>query len=434
MLNQDESKLARPKIFYGWWIIAVSMVVLFITIGLGYNSFGIFFKTLITEFGWSRATLSGAMSIFLLAWGFVCPVVGRLTDRHGPRRLIIWGTIALGISFYLLSLTNTLWHLYLIYALAGAAAAACSEIPVSAVVSNWFKKKRGIAMGITNVGMSLGGLALAPAVSLLILNLGWRETFLIMGPFTLVVILPLVAPIMRTRPQEMGLLPDGERGLGEAIVSNVPGNNPNQNNKVSIRTKELWLIGVIFSLASYGIIGITIHQVPFLIDMGLTLTAAAVMLGLTTGIGILSKLSFGYFADRLSPKWMMIICIALQAGGVFILMQSNSLGMVWVFVIVFGLGSGATGTLRPLVIGEFFGINSFGKNFGFTELIRRLGAAAGPFVAGYIFDISGSYYYAFITIIVAYLVGMVILFMVHPVTSTPTSAAPVQVYDQHDKS
>lgn len=89
MLNHDENKLKRPKIFYGWWIVAVSMVVLFITIGLGYNSFGIFFKTLITEFGWSRATLSGAMSIFLLAWGFVCPVVGRLTDRYGPRRLII---------------------------------------------------------------------------------------------------------------------------------------------------------------------------------------------------------------------------------------------------------------------------------------------------------------------------------------------------------
>ena len=426
MMRYEKHLIAKPKLFYGWWIVAVSLVVLFITLGLAYYSFGVLFNPLIAEFGWSRATLSGAVSIFSLAWGLACPVVGRLTDRYGPRRLIILGAIALGTSFCLLSLTNALWHLYLLYACAGAASATCSEIPVSTAVSNWFKKKRGIAMGITTTGMGFEGLFLAPSISHLILSFGWQVTFFVMGLLTWAVIIPLVALLMRNRPKEIGLLPNGERSRdgarsSESLLqqnSDATDKNSDLNNRptaIPIRTKELWLTGFAFSLVSFGIIGIIIHEVPFIIDMGIHLTTAATVLGLTAGIGILGKLSFGYFADRLSPKWVMLTCIGLQAGGVVILMQSRGLGMVWAFVIVFAFAMGGTNTLRPLVIAEFFGIDSFGRTFGLTELIRRLGAAAGPFVVGYIFDITGGYHYAFITIIVAYLAGMAALFMVHPI-------------------
>ena len=422
-MREGNGSYNERKLFYGWWIVAISLVILLITLGLGYWCFGVFFKPLITEFGLSRGTLSGAMSIFLLAWGLASPAVGRLTDHYGPQRLIILGAIALGTSFCLLSLITAAWQLYLFYACAGVASATCSEIPVSAAVSNWFKKKRGIAMGITTMGIAFGGLLLAPSVSFLILSFGWRTSFLVMGLLTWGIILPL-AVRMKTRPQEIGLLPDGEideAGASKALVqqsSAAPSKNSKPHNRpiaTTIRTKEVWLTGFAFSLVSFGIIGIVIHEVPFLIDMGISSATAATALGLTAGIGILGKLSFGYFADRLSPKWAMLLCIALQAGGVVILMQSRSIGMVWAFLIVFAIGSGATNPLRPLVIGEFFDVDSFGRFFGLTELIRRLGAAAGPFVAGYIFDTTGSYHYAFIIIIAFYLASMAILFMIHPV-------------------
>ena len=417
--------ISKPKLFYGWRIVAVSLAVLFVTLGLGYYSFGVLFGPLIAQFGWSRAALSGAMSIFMLAWGLACPLVGRLTDRYGPRRLIISGATVLGACFCLLSLTNNLLHLYVLYGCAGIASAACSEIPTSAVVSNWFRKKRGIAMGITTTGIDFGGLLLAPSATLLILSYGWQTTFLIMGLLTWAVVIPSVALVMRNEPQEIGLLPDGETRVDVAEGSNLfpqqsgDGTNTNsdlRNRPTAVPTsaKELWLTGFAFGLFSFGIIGIITHEVPFIVDMGIPSTTAATALGLTGGIGVVGKLSFGYFADRFSSKWAMLACSALQLAGVLILMRSTSLGMVWVFVIVFGFARGTTNTLRPLFIGEFFGMGYFGRTFGLTELVRRFGAAAGPLALGYIFDATGSYYYGFIIIIAAYLVGMVALLMIRP--------------------
>ena len=173
---------------------------------------------------------------------------------------------------------------------------------------------------------------------------------------------------------------------------------------------------ILFFLALvFGIIGIITHEVPFILDMGITLNTAATVLGLTAGIGALGKLSFGYFADRLSSKWLLLCCIALQVVGVFILMHSKSLRMVWAFVIIFAFAMGGTNTLRPLMIVEFFGLSSFGRTFGKIEIIRRFGAAAGPFAAGYIFDITTSYHYVFLAIIASYLAGLIILLTIRRV-------------------
>jgi sugar phosphate permease len=417
--------ISKPKLFYGWRIVAVSLAVLFVTLGLGYYSFGVLFGPLIAQFGWSRAALSGAMSIFMLAWGLACPLVGRLTDRYGPRRLIISGATVLGACFCLLSLTDNLWQLYVLYGCAGIASAACSEIPTSVVVSNWFRKKRGIAMGITTTGIDFGGLLLAPSATLLILSYGWQTTFFIMGLLTWAVVIPSVALVMRTKPQDVGLLPDGEIRVDVPKANDLflqqngdaSGKNSNLRNKLTAvpsTTRELWLTGFAFGLFSFGIIGVITHEVPFIVDMGVPSTTAATALGLTGGIGVVGKLCFGYFADRISTKWVMLACSALQMAGVLILMRSTSLGMVWAFVIVFGFARGAVNTLRPLFIGEFFGMGYFGRTFGLTELVRRFGAAAGPFVLGYIFDATGSYYYGFIIIVAAYLVGMVALLMIRP--------------------
>ncbi len=412
----------RQKLFYGWWIVAVCLIVLFITLGMGYYSFGVFFNPLIETFGWSRGVVSGAMSVFLLAWGLACPYVGKWTDAYGPLKLIIAGTIGLGVSFCLLGLTGSLWHLYLFYALAGAACATCSEIPTSAAVSNWFIKKRGIAMGMATTGMGFGGLFLAPLTGRAILLWGWRPTYAAMGVLACAAIIPITLLIMKDKPQHIGLLPDGEKNTGwseDALQARqgvvvTDEKNVMRRKDAPIRLSAILLTGVAFSLFSFGLIGVITHEVPFMIDLGISPTTAASLLGLTAGIGTTGKMGFGYFADKWSPKKVMFICVTLQILGVVILMQSKGLGMIWAFVIIFSFAMGGTNTLRPLVIGEIFGITSFGKTFGMTELMRRLGAASGPFMAGHVFDVFGSYRYAFVTFIAAYLAGMVSLLAIRP--------------------
>lgn len=272
-------------------------------------------------------------------------------------------------------------------------------------------------MGIASTGIGLGGLFLAPAIGWLIPNFGWRTTFTIMGVLTWAIIIPLAALVIRTAPQAMGLLPDGEVN-GSELPPHKDDSSSTKNSNFSqspaaaaAGIKELYVVGLAFSLVSFGIIGITTHEVPYLIDIGIPLATAATALGLTGGLGVLGKLLSGYLADRFSPRWVFIICTALQAGGVVILMQSRNLAMVWAFVVVFALAMGGANTLRPLVIGELFGIAGFGATFGLTEFIRRLGAAAGVFLAGYIFDITGSYQYALAMIVIAYLAGIAVLLL-----------------------
>ena len=430
--------MKNPSFFFGWWIVVVCLFVLFVTLGLGYYSFGLFFNPLSQTFGWSRGEISGAMSVFLVAWGLACPMVGRCTDRFGPMRLIVAGAMVLGASFCLLGSTNSLGCFYLFYAMAGAASATCSEIPASAAVSNWFSKKRGIAMGFATTGIGFGGMVLAPLIGQSILLRGWRQTFVGMGLLTWAAILPPTLFLMKDRPQDMGLLPDGEKKLPLPHQKSpseihpeleVDPSSPDQPRNVGdarpaaltagganpVQSSGLILIGVAFSLFSFGIIGVLTHEVPYIVDRGISVTTAATLLGLTAGLGVGGKLILGYVADRFSPKKVLLGCIALQIVGVVILMQARGLAMIWGFVIVFSIGMGATNTLRPLVIGEFFGMTAFGRNMGTVELMRRLGAAVGPFAAGYIFDITRSYRYAFMAFIAAYLAGMLSLFLIRPV-------------------
>jgi MFS family permease len=232
-------------------------------------------------------------------------------------------------------------------------------------------------------------------------------------------------------------LPDGEKNLSSPQPASKPEIQPEiQKDRASsdqaratagshqasgigtdanpVRSSELMLIGIAFSLFSFAIIGVLTHEIPYLVDMGISMTTAATLLGLTAGLGVGGKMGLGYVADRLSPKKVLLGCIALQIAGVVILMQAGGLAMIWGFVVIFSFAMGATNTLRPLVIGEIFGMNAFGRNLGMIELMRRLGAAVGPFTAGYIFDVTQSYRYAFIAFIAAYLAGMLALFWVRP--------------------
>jgi sugar phosphate permease len=276
-------------------------------------------------------------------------------------------------------------------------------------VSKWFNKKRGRATGIATTGIGLGGLFLAPFAGYMMPILGWRGVYVVLALLLLALVTPVVAWIIKSSPEEKGLLPDGE----EKKADNAPSSNPSANQASAAAPKGItlsralqsptyWLIAGTNFLASATIFGTLAHQTSYIESIGISRQAASLALGFTAGMGILGKIFFGFLAERMSVRFTTVICLAIQAVGVVILIMTTSMMTVWLFVIVFGFSMGGMATLRPLLIIEFFGTSAIGAILGSMAVVFSLGAASGPITAAYIYDFFQSYYWAFFIYVVAY--------------------------------
>ena len=220
----DEPRLARkPRVFYGYWIVAATFVCLFITAGFGMFAFSLFVKPLQAELGWGRGGIMAGFTVYLMVVGLASPFVGRVIDRYAASRVIAIGAIIAGLGFFLLSRTDYPWQFYLGYATVGIGFAALGHVSATAVVSNWFKKRRGTAIGIMSTGIGAGGLVMAPVIGgFLIPSFGWRAAYLTLGGLVWVFIIPLAWLVIKKEPADMGLFPDGEPA-SELKVTNKSG-------------------------------------------------------------------------------------------------------------------------------------------------------------------------------------------------------------------
>ncbi|TET39495.1 MAG: MFS transporter [Dehalococcoidia bacterium] len=407
---------SRFSIFYGWWIVTVGMLSLLLAGGIGIYTFGAFFTPLIDEFGWSRAQLSLAMTIASLV-GLFGPMVGTWVDRYGARRVMAIGALIAGAAIALLGLTTSIWYFYVISLVMALGLVAILNIPVATAVSNWFVERRGLAMGITLTGFGLGGLAMIPLASYLIANLGWRMAYHLLGLLICIVLIPLSIFVIKHRPEEKGLLPDGKTPQESKPSPSVVEDEHDRELtlKGALRTKAFWLIAGALSLAFIGAGSVIAHVIPFFQDMGIPHQTAATILGLTIGVSILSRVAAGYIADRMSVKYLALFFLLLQIAGLLLLLGTSSMAMVWFFVVVFGLAIGGMFALEPLLISAYFGLASFGAIYGGLWVFVSIGFAAGPPLAGYIFDVTGSYDLAFILFMAATLVAMALLLFLKPV-------------------
>jgi len=401
----------RFHIFHGWWIVAVGMTCLLLAGGIGFYSFGAFFLPLIHEFGWSRGQLSLAMTIASVL-GVAAPVVGFWVDKYGARIVMAVGAMVTGAAFALLGFTHSLWYFYLMCLILASGHFGILNIPVTKVVSNWFVERRGLAMGITLTGFGMGGLSMLPVASWLIAIFGWRMAYHILGLIILVVLTPLSLFVIRDRPGEMGLLPDGKSAQQKVERTSTDEAPVGWSLSGALRAKSFWLIVGAFTLAYFGTAAVIAHAIPFFQDMGLSPQLAATMLGSATGVSILSRVAAGYVADRLSVRYVTIFAFLLQLLALVLLLEAGSPAMLWVFVVVFGLAMGAMFAVEPLVVSTYFGLASFGAIYGGLWALEAAGWAGGAPLAGYIFDISGSYDLAFIIFIAATLLAMVLISLV----------------------
>lgn len=415
--------------YYGWWIVFASMLVLSVGAGIYWLGFGVFFLPLANEFSTSRTALSGVIAISQLEGGLLGPVGGYLVDRYGPRRMMFIGVGIMGFGFLWMSVIDSLVMFYVIYLLLISVGMSIGiRVPALVAPTNWFVRKRGIALGISTSGVGLGGL-LVPLLGWLIISLGWRPTAAISGILLWVVGIPL-ASVMRHRPEQYGLLPDGrtrassaepqeersEEGL-QVEETPAPGGSDVEatySTVEALKTPVFWLLSVVFGLRQLIIGAIGLHQVPFLVDIGINPQMAATVLGMTALTSILGRLGFGWLADRIPKRFVMAITIGLAAMGPLILAYVTEWWHLIFFVVIYGVGWGGGATTMSIVRAEYFGRRAFGTISGMMDFVQMFGLVLGPVFAGFMYDVTQSYYLAFMVFAISGMLGAIIMVFLRP--------------------
>jgi MFS family permease len=402
------------RLFYGWWIVGASFVVLLVTVGVGLYAPPVFLVPLQEQFGWSRAAIAGGSALAAVMVGFVSPLVGVWIDRYGSRKVMTAGALVMAAAFALLSQVTALWQLYALNLAAALGMTCVAWIPNQTLISNWFDRKRGLAMGIALAGIGFGGLAMAPVAGLLIDRLGWRLAFACLSSLIFFVVIPVTLALVRSLPADMGLLPDGELPTARSPGSTIHGECeaqavPGLTLSDAVQSRAFWVLSLGQFLWTFGSMSVIGHLVAFLRDVGFESSVAASSLGIAIGISVVGRLSFGYFADLFTKKAIMVTALLLHGASVFCLLGIQSPGALLAFVTLFGLGIGGGAVLVPLLVGECFGLLSFGRILGMVMISATLGAAVGPVLTGWIYDVTGVYRFAFLLHIAAFATAALVI-------------------------
>jgi len=397
-------------------MIAVSLLCLGIFSGCGVGSFSLFVNSLQSEFGWGRGEIMLAFTIFFLLTGLAAPLVGGIVDRYGVRGVIAVGALVTGLGFASLYVLQTLWHFYLAYFFVGIGTAAYGQVPASAMVANWFAKKRGTAIGIMGTGIGLGTFVMAPLVgSFLIPVFGWRTAYLALGIIAWILI-PLAIFVVRTRPADMGLYPDGITSPEEVAEINASGmTTKGLSPKAALGTMAFWLVSVTFFISAFSSLGVNQTLVPYLQDAGFPVALAAgamTLFGLGSAIG---KFFFGWLCDKIKAKQACALSLVLLSAGTIVMMfigPATPLAIAWLDALLLGLGAGGWLPTMSMLVNRNFGLASYGAIFGMVSLLQAIGGGAGPLFSGYMFDTMNTYYWAFIIFLILYAIAIPIILAV----------------------
>jgi MFS transporter, OFA family, oxalate/formate antiporter len=424
----------RPRVFYGWYVVAACFLANVAYAEQFNASYGVFMYHLNQEMGWGRALLSGVKSIGWFAESAVAPFVGPLVDRYGARWLMVGGGIVCALCFVGAASLTEVWQLYLYFGILAPIAGVClGGFVVSTTIANWFMLRRGRALGIVTMGTSFSTTVLPLAASAMIFTWGWRGAWFALGLLILVLIVP-AAMLVRRRPEDMGLFPDGvdperheelldararqrQRELQEADVHWSYGE--------LVRSRELWILVVCAGLARFAMSATTLHMVPFLQDQGYSLLLAAGGLTIRSAITLAGDFCWGYSLDRLPLKGTAAFCFALTALGLAFWLVPPSLVTLMAGIVLFGVGASGTRVTEEVLWPAYFGRLSLGAVRGVSYPVRGFFAGLGPIAAGVVWDLTGAYTPAFAVMLVGCLLSAVLILTVQrPVKrSTPVGAA-----------
>ena len=413
-----EVKSFKPSnVFYGWWLVGVSGLVMTLATVPLYHAMAIWAVALESSFGWSRTQIGFALTFTRIEGGFMGPLEGYLTDKLGPRRMILIGLLILSVGFLIFWQVNSLWTFYLAFIVMALGQGLGSWLPLMTALNNWFVRNRSKAMGFSNMGSRIGALILVPAIAWSIDpehdRLGWELTALILGIVTLILAIPLSKAI-RDRPQDYGQGTDGDQvteGLSDSLNGSISSHSKNPTAVVDLTAKQavmtpaFWLISFGHGFTSMVILAIMAHLGLLLMDKGFDIQTTGWVVIVYTAVAMAFQLVGGYLGDIAPKNRILFLFTTLQAVGVLVLTYADSLRTIYLFAVLFGAGFGGRNPLTTSIRGEYFGRASFGKILGLSTVpMNVLLLFASPF-AGYIKDVQGSYANAFLILALLNFIG-----------------------------
>lgn len=418
----------RPyRFYYGWVIVAVSFLTIFFVLGTR-SSFGLFYTAILTEYGWGRAQTAGAFSLMMIFHSLLSPVSGILIDRIGPRKLFPIGGIIVGIGLILSSFISEIWQLYLCVGVIMALGINTQSFaPQMSLIPRWFIRKKGLASGLVLSGMGIGTLFMAMIIGFIIVRAGWRFAFITLSAFIFCFVVPLNALFQRNGPEEVGQTIE-ETGLELERNDALGSENPGQETetpftqkmwtfKTAFRTKSFWCFLFMGFTQGLAVNTIVVHLAPHVIDLGFSRMLAASMVGLIGLLASIGTILFGFLSDRVGRESGYFMASTSGSLGILLLILTENSPLKWllyVFVILYGLGYGGISSITAAATGDIFSGRALGRIISTQAVSYGLGSALGAYLGGYFFDLMGNYMIPFVMVLMSIIVGAFALWAAAP--------------------
>ena len=401
-------------VFYGWWLVGIAVVLLTLMAVSVFQGLGTFLVALQTEFGWSRTVLSGAFSLSRAQGAVIGPVEGWLIDKVGNRRMILFGYLLMAFGFLMFSqvgnnafwdlgmfrIQSGIWQFYISFITISLGSGVGGWLALMSLMNNWFVRQRSLAIATSMSGIHLGGL-LVPVLALGIELYGFRWTTFGISIFLAGLILP-VFTLLRDRPEDIGLSPDGDRpGARQASERRAEQRAVDEDDEQeftamqALRTRAFWILTVVHMSSSVSIVTLALHLAPKLTDMGMSLSGAGTIVLIYTILALPTQFIAGWLADRMPKPPLIFFFILLQGVAIMIIAVSDQIYMALIFALLYGIGFGGRIPLLTSIRGDYFGRKAFATIMGLSQMPNNIAMIFAPLFAGYMFDTTGTYFIPF---------------------------------------